>query len=174
MSLVKQGHQSLCFQLRCQVLHFEALPLARELMHPALLYNDELPQCSIASLPHCILVGFKASLACAFIFCNSSEGFCRCIAATDEVSLELLQPVHLTHCNFTGMCILQSRPDWLMEGCNVQVEVHPHWRNQRLLDFCKDKGIHVTAYGPLTSPGNMAGKFPILLKVRSSACRHSG
>lgn len=45
-----------------------------------------------------------------------------------------------------------------------QVEVHPHWRNQRLLDFCKDKGIHVTAYGPLTSPGNMAGKFPILLK----------
>ncbi|KAK9866614.1 hypothetical protein WJX84_005810 [Apatococcus fuscideae] len=45
-----------------------------------------------------------------------------------------------------------------------QVEVHPHWRNDRLLNFCKDKGIHVTAYGPLTSPGNMAGKFPILLK----------
>ncbi|DBA75126.1 TPA: hypothetical protein ACH3X1_010448 [Trebouxia sp. C0004] len=36
-----------------------------------------------------------------------------------------------------------------------QVEMHAHWRNDRLLKWCNQQGIHVSAYGPLSSPQTM-------------------
>ena len=33
-----------------------------------------------------------------------------------------------------------------------QVEVHPYFRNDALLGWCRGQGIHVTAYAPLGSP----------------------
>jgi diketogulonate reductase-like aldo/keto reductase len=32
-----------------------------------------------------------------------------------------------------------------------QIEVHPGWRHQHLLEECADMGVHVTAYAPLGS-----------------------
>ncbi|GBG93061.1 hypothetical protein CBR_g58496 [Chara braunii] len=36
-----------------------------------------------------------------------------------------------------------------------QVETHPLWRNDKLLDFCKSQSIHVSAYSPLGSPDSI-------------------
>lgn len=33
--------------------------------------------------------------------------------------------------------------------CNNQIETHPFWHDDKLLDFCKDNDISVTAYSPL-------------------------
>lgn len=34
--------------------------------------------------------------------------------------------------------------------------MHAHWKNDRLLKWCNQQGIHVSAYGPLSSPATMA------------------
>lgn len=62
------------------------------------------------------------------------------------------------------MCIQHKQ-----QICGVQVEVHCHFRNQRVIDWCKQEGIHVTAYAPLSSPSTVSkmGKdLPNLLKVK--------
>ena len=39
-----------------------------------------------------------------------------------------------------------------------QVELHPYLQQQSLVDFCARNDVAVTAYSPLGSPGNSAGK----------------
>ena len=50
----------------------------------------------------------------------------------------------------------------------VQVEIHPFFRNDRVVEWCKEQGIHVTGYAPLSSPQTMkkdGRDMPNLLQV---------
>ena len=45
---------------------------------------------------------------------------------------------------------------YVSDGLNcfiaVQVEMHAFWRNDRVMKWCNQQGIHVTAYAPISSP----------------------
>ncbi|GLT92597.1 hypothetical protein SLE2022_104280 [Rubroshorea leprosula] len=43
-----------------------------------------------------------------------------------------------------------------------QVESHPVWQQHKLHEFCKSKGIHITGYSPLGSPGTGSIKTEVL------------
>ncbi|CAK9151440.1 unnamed protein product [Ilex paraguariensis] len=43
-----------------------------------------------------------------------------------------------------------------------QVECHPSWQQTKLLEFCKSKGVHLSAYSPLGSPGTTWLKSEVL------------
>ncbi|XP_021821675.1 NADPH-dependent aldo-keto reductase, chloroplastic-like [Prunus avium] len=44
----------------------------------------------------------------------------------------------------------------------VQVECHPSWQQAKLHSFCKSKGVHVSGYSPLGSPGTTWIKGDVL------------
>ncbi|XP_047316460.1 NADPH-dependent aldo-keto reductase, chloroplastic-like [Impatiens glandulifera] len=46
-----------------------------------------------------------------------------------------------------------------------QVECHPSWQQNKLREFCKSKGVHLSGYSPLGSPSSLKSdilKHPIL------------
>ncbi|GAY49753.1 hypothetical protein CUMW_121490 [Citrus unshiu] len=43
-----------------------------------------------------------------------------------------------------------------------QVECHPSWQQQKLREFCKSKGVHLSGYSPLGSPGTTWIKSDVL------------
>ncbi|PKI43439.1 hypothetical protein CRG98_036196 [Punica granatum] len=43
-----------------------------------------------------------------------------------------------------------------------QVECHPSWRQAKLHEFCKAKGVHLSGYSPLGSPGSTWLKSEVL------------
>jgi diketogulonate reductase-like aldo/keto reductase len=46
-----------------------------------------------------------------------------------------------------------------------QIENHPSLPQQEIVDFCKAKGIHITAYSPLGSSGSPMFKEKAILGV---------
>lgn len=46
-----------------------------------------------------------------------------------------------------------------------QIENHPSLPQQEIVDFCKAKGIHITAYSPLGSSGSPMFKEKAILEV---------
>ena len=54
-----------------------------------------------------------------------------------------------------GISVLQSLGLLLKVRPAVnQVEVHPYFRNQALIDYCAKEGVHVTAYSSLGTPSS--------------------
>lgn len=58
----------------------------------------------------------------------------------------------------------------LLPHCTItpavnQIENHPSLPQQEIVDFCKSKGIHITAYSPLGSTGSPMMKEKAILEV---------
>ena len=43
-----------------------------------------------------------------------------------------------------------------------QIENHPRLPQQEIVDYCKDRGVHVTAYSPLVSTGSPLLSLPVI------------
>lgn len=59
--------------------------------------------------------------------------------------------------NFNSKQITRILDNAHVSPALVQVEVHAYFQQKELSQFCKDKGLKITAYSPLGSPG--LGKF---------------
>ncbi|KAK9823653.1 hypothetical protein WJX72_004430 [[Myrmecia] bisecta] len=68
------------------------------------------------------------------------EGLCKAIGVSN-FSIKRLEEL-LPHCR--------------IQPAVCQVEVHPYFRNDALIDFCTKHNIHVSAYCPLGSPNSSA------------------
>lgn len=46
-----------------------------------------------------------------------------------------------------------------------QIENHPQLPQQEIVDFCKEKGIHIMAYSPLGSTGSPLREAPAVVDI---------
>ncbi|MGH8161893.1 MAG: aldo/keto reductase [Gammaproteobacteria bacterium] len=86
---------------------------------------------------------------------------------------------HIGESNFSARKLQQVLEEGDINPAMNQVEMHPYLQQPDLLDFCRKKGIHVTAYSPLGSSdrplGLKAENEPVLLEdptIRGVAERH--
>ncbi|PKI34135.1 aldose reductase [Punica granatum] len=56
-------------------------------------------------------------------------------------------------CNFTLKKLTKLMDFAQIMSSVCQMEMHPGWKNDKMLEACKNSGIHVTAYSPLGSQG---------------------
>lgn len=54
-----------------------------------------------------------------------------------------------------------------------QVELNVGWQQQKMLEYCKEKGIHVSAYSPLGARGSYWGsnavmESPVLVEIAAA------
>jgi len=66
--------------------------------------------------------------------------------------------------NFTVPHLETLLSDSRIKPANNQVELHPYLPQNELAQYCKEKGIVITAYSPLGSPGNIPGDTDVLLE----------
>ena len=80
--------------------------------------------------------------------------------------------------NFNSMQIADVLEKGSVKPVTNQVECHPYLGQAKLLDFCKERGITITAYSPLGSPDRPWAQpgEPLLLddpKIKAIATKHS-
>lgn len=56
--------------------------------------------------------------------------------------------------NYSVRYLEQLLPHVTVVPAVNQIENHPSLPQQEIVDFCKEKGIHITAYSPLGSTGS--------------------
>ena len=67
--------------------------------------------------------------------------------------------------NYSLRYLKQLLPEATIVPAVNQIENHPSLPQQEIVDFCNEKGIHVTAYSPLGSTGSPMMKEPAVVEV---------
>lgn len=68
-------------------------------------------------------------------------------------------------CNYSLRYLQELLPHATIVPAVNQIENHPSLPQQEIVDFCKEKGIHVTAYSPLGSTGSPLMKDEHIVKI---------
>jgi len=68
-------------------------------------------------------------------------------------------------CNYSVPFLKQLLAEATIVPAVNQIENHPSLPQQEVVDFCKEKGIHITAYSPLGSTGGPLMTEPVILEV---------
>jgi diketogulonate reductase-like aldo/keto reductase len=62
-----------------------------------------------------------------------------------------------------------------MHEKTFQVELNPIWQQKKLIEFCKEQGIHVTAYSPLGGQSRISNINAVLQsEVLKEIAEHRG
>jgi glycerol 2-dehydrogenase (NADP+) len=72
-------------------------------------------------------------------------------------------------CNYSLKYLTALLPKVSVVPAVNQIENHPQLPQQEVVDFCKSKGIHITAYSPLGSTGSPLMELP---EVKDVAEKH--
>ncbi|KAJ4029052.1 H/ACA snoRNP pseudouridylase subunit [Fusarium oxysporum] len=68
-------------------------------------------------------------------------------------------------CNYSKKYLEQLLPHATILPAVNQIENHPNLPQQEIVDFCKEKGIHIVAYSPLGSTGGPAMTAEPVVKI---------
>lgn len=68
-------------------------------------------------------------------------------------------------CNYSVRYLEELLPHVIVTPAVNQIENHPSLPQQEIVDYCKSKGIHVTAYSPLGSSGSPMLKEKSIIEV---------
>lgn len=108
------------------------------------------------------------------IYSHSADIISTWKAMEDLVHKGLVKSIGLSNFN-------SEQIDRILAHCTIppvtnQVEIHPYFYNEKLVDFCKSRNILVTGYSPLRNPEKHNFNEPPLLhdpKIMEIACRYN-